>query len=48
MPVKTRSQTKQVVIPDDVPRNSKGHPSVGHLTIKMVISNRENLTKMSK
>lgn len=34
MPVKTRSQEKQLSIPDFIPRNAKGYPSVGQLTIK--------------
>jgi hypothetical protein len=34
MPVKTRSQEKQVSIPDSIPRNAKGYPSIGQLTIK--------------
>lgn len=33
MPVKTRSQ-KKIIIPDSIPRNAKGYPSVGQLTIK--------------
>jgi len=38
MPVKTRSQSqvqeKHITIPDSIPRNAKGYPSVGQLTIK--------------
>lgn len=33
MPVITRSQSKKI-IPESIPRNSKGYPSVGGLTLK--------------
>ncbi len=48
MPVITRSQSNKI-IPEAIPRNAKGHPMVGGLTLRILTNKKKrNMTSVTQ